>query len=1202
MNATCLTTCFNLFCQSQTAEVRMWSIGRITELLQRYYSQLSEDDLSYIRTHLAAWIRQPQAQQETNFNKNKFAQCYATLVKMEYLNKWPTAFQELLAAVESGGEIEVHLFTEILKEVDLAIIHAAQSPTPQFANFIRLFKETMKTDCLEAIVVKWYNLLSVTYQNFPKVADSIMSVLIPYATWVDFDLIVSKPFLTLIYSILRPPNGLSPRVIEHVEPVPQELNGVSTGVFKVPIESPVKLIDAPLSVSALLAEAGELPPVLDEWYSAAAPLRTKIVLFLRTLIRRGSSPYAKLQLISSLDTIGLVSLFANVDFSQIKQAQPLSPSQFSSGFLPTFNPLDVGLGSEDPSPLEHALAQLLNETGVQIVESYSFMMSHGYTSLRSPFSTENKEEAIITDHTQLFPMIDSSLILLHEWAGHFAFWFDKDDVSIALILLPSFSDFLSVIKEATQNQQLIGFGYDISSSPSPPYTPSTSSLSQFNFSHPSRPLDYSSPNLAHLSPLVPHLLTILTSKMAFPPELSYSLSFAQLNPTPSMLASLSSRVDLSDAVLPTRIPNNDETDQVERMTTLFNNFRRELVKVYQAICRMDRPAIETHISLRMAQALELLAACTTLHGSHVSSSFALSRCDCFSAIPAIELALLLFLEASVIFTESDFANQNSYPSTAFSTLLTQPLSSFPSPLINCAYFDILSKYIRITLYQQTLIEPLYAILLSPTGIRHPSIFVSFRASTLLHRLTKLLMPTKRGPLMGGNRSESARTPQTGQIIASLAPGLLVALIPILEQTQINTQADMDKLKEVFMTCGILLAALDPATNDVASLFEQVVSLPMRILNTLHTPSTSPIDTNINPQQLTPTILLSFALNSLSSSCKELNFTETGRNTLRAPMLTVAHSVVNLVQSSTSSHLHRRAITFVRSIVDTLGPNIADILRSLVPSILAADHTDTDRFLLPTKLYRDVLGLLQYCAVKFKDDLFSCFVDIWPPIFNRIVSSFHEPVAVVRENMEMALTQQDVAKLDTDGHGFDPTHVRLQQPLSDVEREHNQLLAAFVESFQDMSEVGNLISFLLHPSLHDTLLPTFQTFTYALLLPDIPHRTTTVTLFTHLLNSPPFLNADGFLNLLTALIHPRLVLSLQRQPASQSDPSTRHLVMAVSTFHLRAVETVAGFGEYILSSFVAGLGLGEQDAQLVKKAGESRDVMMLAQFYMSLTSQ
>ncbi|KAK2962084.1 putative exportin-T [Blattamonas nauphoetae] len=1142
-------------------EVRFWSIGRITELLEKFYTQLSQDDLSFLRQNAPAWIQQPQAKQEESFIRRKFGQMYSILIKKEYPKMWPTAFTDLLKTLESGGETELGFFIEILKAVDHNIIHIPTQPNSDQTVAIREFKDNIKSDCLQTIVVTWYNFLQSTFSEYPRIADSIMSMVIPYTTWVDLDLIASKQFLTLMYLILNPPFGLTQVTIFHDEPVPAKIGGIPTGVYKLSMTSPDKTLTSFLSPQVLFQEIGGPPVMSEEWMVTAEPLRCKVLHFLKTIIRRGSSPYAKLQLITAMDIPGIVSLFGKAtsnrfNFPSIDAADPALAAHTS----PFANSSSLSDG-EFTNDLRLATAQLLAETGSQIISSYAFLMSHGYTSLRSPFSQENNEETVITDPAQIQLMVDGSLIVLSDWIQNFVFWFDHDDEQLALALQPAFLDLLTFFRNAA------------SSSPFP--SPSSSPPPQLQpINRPSQltatPLHYSSPHLQPILSLLPSLLTLVTSKLAYPSDLASSIALSQLAQFPPNSVSPMEQEDFIDA-----------KGAVQQKQEHFLAWRSEIVRIFFAICRVDKETVQNHLSERMQQALALLDECSTAHSTHVQQTDDdgnFQRCDCLAAVPAVELALYLFQQSSSLFT-SDFENPNSFITNAFQTLLSRPFTLFPSPLVATAFISLLNKYSQLPLRQPPLIQPLFQFLLSKSGLHNPNIVVSSSASAFLARFTKLALPARQHSTrtVQINPQAQERHRQKVESMEPLISPLLQSVIGLLQNASIETDSDIERLHNLFVTSGLLLSSANPVQFDVNGVFSQIIATPLRLIDSINTPN-SPIGSS-----LSPITLLAFALNSLSAICKEINQSPSVREAVKGSMLSVAQSVVRIVTSTTSNQLRYNSIVFLRNVRDMLDTNAGDALRAVVPALLFAEYTDTDPNYRPAVIFSEVLRLVQHYSFRYREDLRDCLVAIFPVIVETIVSSLHKPVVEQKARMDTVLAELNDSNVTV--------------ALSEEEREHNQLLRTFIDLFVSLVETPEpLETFILQPSLTNTIKPTLTALTFGFTLPDMPVRASLLTTFTKLAQSAEFLANEEFTSLFTSTIHPAALLSLITPPSSQTDPLARKMTELMTVLHFTALNTIAGFGDYVAHQFLPTLHLSEQQIQMVLLANQEQNQSVLCEFY------
>jgi hypothetical protein len=154
----------------------------------------------------------------------------------------------------------------------------------------------------------------------------------------------------------------------------------------------------------------------------------------------------------------------------------------------------------------------------------------------------------------------------------------------------------------------------------------------------------------------------------------------------------------------------------------FLQFRENMNKNLQILGEVDADVLQKLLVYRMNHSLQLLEACRQVHIHHVQtkqttqglgSSFppfhgspnvvrtlskyegAGDECDCFGAVPAIELFLVLLSGSFKVFNERDYLDKSSNLYNILNGILSYPFPHHPSRIVGVKYFDVIQALIQV---------------------------------------------------------------------------------------------------------------------------------------------------------------------------------------------------------------------------------------------------------------------------------------------------------------------------------------------------------------------------------------------------------------------------------------------------------------------------------------------------------------------------
>uniref|UniRef100_A0A3B4DM72 Exportin-T n=1 Tax=Pygocentrus nattereri TaxID=42514 RepID=A0A3B4DM72_PYGNA len=154
-----------------------------------------------IRETLMKWLQLQlmSTQSEKPFIKNKAAQVFALTFIMEYLTVWPKFFFDLLSLVGlSPHGLDIYLRT--LMAIDAEVVDRDILHSPEETRRNTLIKDSMRENCIPALVESWYQILQTYQQSNSELTCQCLEVVGAYVSWIDLNLIANDRFVNLLLS------------------------------------------------------------------------------------------------------------------------------------------------------------------------------------------------------------------------------------------------------------------------------------------------------------------------------------------------------------------------------------------------------------------------------------------------------------------------------------------------------------------------------------------------------------------------------------------------------------------------------------------------------------------------------------------------------------------------------------------------------------------------------------------------------------------------------------------------------------------------------------------------------------------------------------------------------------------------------------------------------------------------------------------
>eukprot|EP01126_Amoeba_proteus_P054255 TRINITY_DN6667_c0_g2_i2.p1 TRINITY_DN6667_c0_g2~~TRINITY_DN6667_c0_g2_i2.p1 ORF type:complete len:166 (+),score=22.92 TRINITY_DN6667_c0_g2_i2:299-796(+) len=124
------------------------------------YSGLSTEEKLDLRRALLTYLQKVCNEATSPFVKNKLAQIFSLLFKLDFLTTWPTFIDDLLRAIESNSNLQiVDMFLRILNSIDQEVVSVEVVRTNEEVVHNQAIKDKMRLEAVPHLVDAWYQLL-----------------------------------------------------------------------------------------------------------------------------------------------------------------------------------------------------------------------------------------------------------------------------------------------------------------------------------------------------------------------------------------------------------------------------------------------------------------------------------------------------------------------------------------------------------------------------------------------------------------------------------------------------------------------------------------------------------------------------------------------------------------------------------------------------------------------------------------------------------------------------------------------------------------------------------------------------------------------------------------------------------------------------------------------------------------------------------
>ncbi|KAJ8301279.1 hypothetical protein KUTeg_020266 [Tegillarca granosa] len=276
--------------------------------------------------------------QEKSFLKNKLTQITALTFVVDYPERWPSFFTDLLQSL-SPNPNAVDIYLRVMLAIDGEVADREINHSDEVLRRNTLIKDAMREQCIDQLTDSWYQILTTYETSDPEITCMCLDVIGKFISWIDISLIANDKFVPILLKFMS-------NVLVRESACDCIHDIINKGMDPV---AKTKLIE---SFTEVLENAGVLNPKEDEEGDFLAKLSklvngfgTNLILNWQKLVKISDkeNTTAVLQAIESKiplmfrylgdeddDVSGAVTPFAQEYIAVLKQIKPLSQKQLEN--------------------------------------------------------------------------------------------------------------------------------------------------------------------------------------------------------------------------------------------------------------------------------------------------------------------------------------------------------------------------------------------------------------------------------------------------------------------------------------------------------------------------------------------------------------------------------------------------------------------------------------------------------------------------------------------------------------------------------------------------------------------------------------------------------------------------------------------------------------------------------------------------------
>lgn len=177
-------------------QTKFFCMQIIESYIKNRYVKASQGEQDLLKQFMSTWLHMQTARKsnEKNFITRKAAQLFSLVSLIDFPNRWPTFFNDLMSTI-TWSEGNADFYLKVLIAIDQEIVDRDLPKTQEEMNAVAFYKDSIRAHCVNDLVESWFLLLKEHNNKNTEITCQTLEVIGQYISWIEINLIVNSRFI-----------------------------------------------------------------------------------------------------------------------------------------------------------------------------------------------------------------------------------------------------------------------------------------------------------------------------------------------------------------------------------------------------------------------------------------------------------------------------------------------------------------------------------------------------------------------------------------------------------------------------------------------------------------------------------------------------------------------------------------------------------------------------------------------------------------------------------------------------------------------------------------------------------------------------------------------------------------------------------------------------------------------------------------------
>ena len=141
-------------------QTKFFCMQIVESYIKNRYMKASQVEQDILKQFMSTWLHMQTTRKssEKNFITRKAAQLFSLVSFIDFPNRWPTFFNDLMSTI-TWSEGNADFYLKVLIAIDQEIVDRDLPRTQQEMNAVGFYKDSIRVHCVNDLVESWFLLL-----------------------------------------------------------------------------------------------------------------------------------------------------------------------------------------------------------------------------------------------------------------------------------------------------------------------------------------------------------------------------------------------------------------------------------------------------------------------------------------------------------------------------------------------------------------------------------------------------------------------------------------------------------------------------------------------------------------------------------------------------------------------------------------------------------------------------------------------------------------------------------------------------------------------------------------------------------------------------------------------------------------------------------------------------------------------------------